>query len=227
MTSPSNFGPFQPATQPVPPPPPLNGMANVVESAPPVYVEELPVYLEEPPEPEDAEFVLPSSDQTEEPPVKRKKKKKKHHRIDPDSLPVLITAVSLVFILIAASFLASFAAIYEVALYTGVSQDWRWVFPVFIDAAITAYTISLFVFRANKRSIKLTLVGLSFFALLSVLANIAHVLAYWNGELPDYRAWIGVALAAAAPIGVLMASEEIARLAFVDDADEDDDYDDD
>jgi len=141
--------------------------------------------------------------------------KKKRRRLNPDSIWTLIVAVVLVFSLIAASFIASFAAIYEVAEYTGVSAEWRWVFPVFIDIAIAAYTISLFIFRANKRPIFMTLVGLILFAGLSVFANVVHVLAYWDGTLPDYRAWMGVALAASAPIGVLLASEEIARLAFV------------
>lgn len=145
---------------------------------------------------------------------------KRHTRLNPDSIVALIIAVVLVFGLILASFIASFAAIYEVSEYTGVGW-WRWVFPVFIDMAILAYTISLFIFRARKRPIKMTVLGLLLFASLSIAANVAHVVAYWEtqmaiGESLDYRAWVGVALAASAPIGVLMASEEIARLAFVD-----------
>jgi len=191
-------GPFQPATKPVPPPPPAPtyGMANVVSE--PDYEERV-------------EPLTPTAVMSV-PPVEPKKK---HKRLNPDSLWTLGVAVFLVFSLIAASFIASFAAIYDVAEYTGVAAEWRWVFPVFIDIAIAAYTISLFIFRANKKPIFMTLVGLILFASLSVLANIAHVLAYWDGTLPDYRAWMGVALAASAPIGVLLASEEIARLAFV------------
>jgi len=195
-------GPFQPAARPVPPPPtPQTGMARVVDEG---EIEQ--EYNDIPVPPAIVEPAL-----TEKP----VKKKRKHKRLNPDSIWTLAIAVFLVFSLIAASFIASFAAIYEVAEYTGVAAEWRWVFPVFIDIAIAAYTISLFIFRANKRPIFMTLVGLILFASLSVLANIAHVLAYWDGTLPDYRAWMGVALAASAPIGVLLASEEIARLAFV------------
>jgi hypothetical protein len=52
------------------------------------------------------------------------------------------------------------------------------------------------------------------FASISVLANISHTLSYWDGDLVDYRAWVGVAITASAPIAVLLAAEEIARLAF-------------
>lgn len=200
---PQSSGPFQPAFRPVPPPPtPEGGMALVAQSEESYY--SVPQAQSEP---------EPTLEQNEESkPVSTKPKRK---RLNPDSLWTLGIAVTLVFMLIAASFIASFAAIYDVAEYTGVPAEWRWVFPVFIDIAIAAYTISLFIFRANKRPILMTMIGLLLFASLSVLANVAHVLAYWDGTLPDYRAWIGVALAASAPIGVLLASEEIARLAFV------------
>jgi hypothetical protein len=52
------------------------------------------------------------------------------------------------------------------------------------------------------------------FASISVIANVSHTLSYWDGALLDYRAWVGVAITASAPIAVLLAAEEIARLAF-------------
>jgi hypothetical protein len=55
---------------------------------------------------------------------------------------------------------------------------------------------------------------LVFFAGISVIANIAHTLAFWEGSLIDYRAWVGVLITASAPIAVLLAAEEISRLAF-------------
>lgn len=140
--------------------------------------------------------------------------KKKSKRIDPDALPVLYTAVALVSVLMIASFVVSFSGIYEVSAWTGLPEILQWLPAFFIDAAILAYTISLVVFKARGESTWRTLLGLTGFALMSVVANVAHTLNYWNGSITDYRGWIGVAITAAAPIAVLLASEEITRLAF-------------
>jgi hypothetical protein len=142
-------------------------------------------------------------------PVKNKSK-----RINPDALPVLYVAVALVTILMGSSFVVSFSGIYEVSAWTGLPSVLQWLPAFFIDAAILAYTISLVVFKARGESTWRTLAGLSGFAAMSVAANIAHTFNYWNGSLADYRGWIGVAITAAAPIAVLLASEEITRLAF-------------
>ena len=140
--------------------------------------------------------------------------KKKSKRINPDAIPVLYTAVALVTILMASSFVVSFSGIYEVSAWTGLPTVLQWLPAFFIDAAILAYTISLVVFKARGESTWRTLSGLTGFAAMSVVANIAHTLNHWNGAITDYRGWIGIAITAAAPIAVLLASEEITRLAF-------------
>jgi hypothetical protein len=138
----------------------------------------------------------------------------KSARINPDAIPVLATAVGLVAILMVSSFIVSFSGIYDVSQWTGIPQVIQWLPAVFIDAAILAYTISLVVFKARGESTWRTMLGLVVFAGISVLANIAHTLSFWNGELTDFRAWIGVIITAAAPVAVLLAAEEITRLAF-------------
>lgn len=138
----------------------------------------------------------------------------KSARINPDSIPVLGTAVLLVAVLMISSFIVSFTGIYDVSEWTGIPQFIRWLPALFIDAAILAYTISLVVFKARGESVWRTMLGLIAFAGISVVANIAHTLSYWNGELTDFRAWIGVIITAAAPIAVLLAAEEMTRLAF-------------
>ena len=140
--------------------------------------------------------------------------KTKSKRINPDALPVLYTAVALVSILMISSFTVSFTGIYEVSAWTGLPVILQWLPALFIDAAILAYTISLVVFKARGESTWRTLAGLTGFALVSVIANVAHTLSFWNGQLTDFRSWIGVGITAAAPIAVLLASEEITRLAF-------------
>lgn len=135
-------------------------------------------------------------------------------RINPDSVPVLATAVSLVGVLMVSSFVVSFSGLYEASEWTGLPEYFRWLPALFIDAAILAYTIALIVFKARGESVWRTVLGLVGFATISVIANVSHTLAYWDGSLVDYRAWIGVAITASAPIAVLLAAEEIARLAF-------------
>lgn len=135
-------------------------------------------------------------------------------RLNPDARPVLITAVALVSLLMVSSFAVSFSGIYEVSAWTGLPTVLQWLPALFIDAAILAYTISLIVFKARGESVWRTILGLSGFALISVVANVSHTLSFWNGSLADFRAWIGVLITASAPIAVLLASEEITRLAF-------------
>jgi hypothetical protein len=139
---------------------------------------------------------------------------KKSARLNPDAIPVLATAVALVSLLMVTSFAVSFSGIYQVSAWTGLPTYLQWLPAIFIDAAILAYTISLIVFKARGESVWRTLVGLSAFATVSIVANISHTLAFWNGSLLDYRAWVGVLVTASAPIAVLLASEEITRLAF-------------
>lgn len=140
--------------------------------------------------------------------------KPKSPRINPDAIPVLATAVGLVSLLMVTSFAVSFSGIYEVSAWTGLPAFLQWLPAVFIDAAILAYTISLIVFKARGESVWRTLLGLSGFATVSVVANISHTLSFWDGSLTDFRAWVGVLITASAPIAVLLASEEITRLAF-------------
>lgn len=142
------------------------------------------------------------------------KEVRKTARINPDAIPVLATAVGLVAILMVSSFIVSFSGIYDVSAWTGIPSVIQWLPALFIDAAILAYTISLVVFKARGESTWRTMIGLIAFAGISVVANIAHTLSFWDGELTDFRAWIGVLITAAAPIAVLLAAEEITRLAF-------------
>lgn len=141
-------------------------------------------------------------------------RKKKGARLNPDAKPVLAVAVGLVTLLMVSSFAVSFTGIYEVSAWTGLPVILQWLPALFIDAAILAYTISLIVFKARGESVWRTLAGLAGFAFVSVVANIAHTLSFWDGSLVDFRAWIGVLITASAPIAVLLASEEITRLAF-------------
>jgi hypothetical protein len=177
-------------------------MRNEISGFEPVYDEKRNMFVDEKTEPVVVEF------------AEVKEVKKKSPRINPDAIPVLAVAVGLVSILMLSSFTVSFSGIYEVSAWTGIPKVIQWLPALFIDAAILAYTISLIVFKARGESTWRTLVGLTSFASISIVANIAHTLAFWSGSVLDYRAWIGVLITASAPVAVLLASEEITRLAF-------------
>lgn len=177
-------------------------MKNEIAGFEPVYDEKRNMFVDEKAEPPVIEF-------TEDKPVK-----KRSPRINPDSVPVLGTAVALVSLLMLSSFTVSFSGIYEVSAWTGIPAIIQWLPALFIDAAILAYTISLVVFKARGESTWRTLLGLTSFALISIVANVTHTLAFWQGDVLDFRAWMGVVITASAPIAVLLASEEITRLAF-------------
>jgi hypothetical protein len=177
-------------------------MKNEIAGFEPVYDEKRNMFVDEEVTPQTIEFV-------EDNPVK-----KKSPRINPDAVPVLATAVGLVTLLMLSSFTVSFSGIYEVSAWTGIPAIIQWLPALFIDAAILAYTISLVVFKARGESTWRTLMGLTAFALISIVANVAHTLAFWQGSVLDFRAWMGVVITASAPVAVLLASEEITRLAF-------------
>lgn len=185
MSSPS----FQPAVRPVPPPPAPLGMAHVVNDGPVDYSP-----------PRVVEVHAPA--------------KKKSPRLNLDSVPVLVFTVVVVFAIMTASFMASFVAIIDVAAHTGIPKEFLWLFPTFIDLAILGYTLSLFNFKRRGEPTGKTLAGLLGFAALSIAANVVHTVDYWGGDVSSYQAWIGIILTASAPIAVLLASEEIGRLAF-------------
>ena len=136
-------------------------------------------------------------------------------RINPDSRPVLILAVALVFVLMVSSFVVSFFGIWSVsAETTNIPSPIAWIPALFLDAAILAYTISYFVFQARGEPVIRTRIALWIFAMLSVAANVADTVSIFTPETPWYEMAVGIGITASAPIAVVIAAEEIARLAF-------------
>lgn len=136
-------------------------------------------------------------------------------RINPDSPKVLIFAIVLVFVLMASSFVVSFFGIWGISeATTNIPTPLTWVPALFLDAAILAYTISYFVFQARGENVVRTRIAMWAFALISVASNVAHTAMIFTPQTPIYEMIIGIVITGSAPIAVVMASEEIARLAF-------------
>lgn len=141
------------------------------------------------------------------------KNSQKQTRINPDSRPMLWLTVLLVFMLGLTSFMVSFNGLHDVAGWVGLPVWMRWTVPIFIDIAILAYSMAAVIHRTRGEPVALTWATLGVFTLISVVANGAHALAVGEGQTA-LQSWIGAAIAAAAPLSVFAATEELSRLAF-------------
>lgn len=135
-------------------------------------------------------------------------------RINPDSHKMLWFAVGLVGFVGAISFMVSFSGLVAVAEWAGLPPAMRWAVPIFIDAAILVYSIAVLIHRSRGEKTWASWVSLGAFTLVSVLANVGHVLLMPERSADDFQTWIGALVAGMAPIGVFAATEELGRLAI-------------
>ncbi|MGN7187030.1 DUF2637 domain-containing protein [Microbacterium enclense] len=123
-------------------------------------------------------------------------------------------AITLVLVIMTASYVFSFAAIMQAAEWTGAPEWTRPLAPVFIDGPILTYTLTYAVFRHRGEPAQRTLFFLYLFTSISTVVNIAHALTFNQFEWSHPQTWFGALIAAAAPLGALLASEEVIRLAL-------------
>lgn len=131
-------------------------------------------------------------------------------RIDPDTVWVQWSVVALVGLLGLLSFIVSFRALYDVAAWAGVGSSIRWAVPAFIDGAILTYSLAILVHRARGEPTWQSWLSLAAFTVMSIAANGAHAVS-----MPQERWWetlIGALVAAMAPLGLFVATEQLARL---------------
>lgn len=143
----------------------------------------------------------------------KQSKKNTQARINPDSRATLWFTVVLITLLGLCSFMVSFNGLHDVASWVGLPDWMRWTVPIFIDIAILAYSMAAVIHKSRGETVITTWVTLGVFTLISVVANAAHALSAGEGETAVQR-WIGAAIAAAAPVAVFAATEELSRLAF-------------
>lgn len=133
-------------------------------------------------------------------------------RIDPDSRQVLWIAIILVGFLAVTSFAVSFAGLSATAAWAGILAGLAWAVPAFVDVSILAYTLAVLIHRQRGERTIYSWIPLGLFTAFSMLVNAAHVWAM--AEVNQQRQIIGMAIAAAAPLAVFFATEQIARLAI-------------
>ncbi|MGP4991749.1 DUF2637 domain-containing protein [Glutamicibacter ardleyensis] len=135
-------------------------------------------------------------------------------RINPDSHKMLWIAVGLVGFVGAISFMVSFAGLVAVAEWAGLPPAMRWAVPIFIDAAILVYSIAVLIHRSRGEKTWASWTSLAAFTLVSVLANVGHVLLMPERSTNEFQTLIGALVAGMAPIGVFAATEELGRMAI-------------
>lgn len=145
-------------------------------------------------------------------------------RFSPDRPFVGVGVVIIVLIVMLAAMAFSFIALYEAAEWTHNPREFWWLAPVIIDGPILVYTASYAVWRWRgfDRFAHHAMRVLIFFTSLSVTVNTLHVGSGWQWEWSSPEVYGGIAMAAVAPIGALLAAHELTRLVFMnhDEADE-------
>lgn len=138
-------------------------------------------------------------------------------RISPDRPFVGAGVIILVLIVMLAAMAFSFIALYEAAEWTHNPREFWWLAPVIIDGPILVYTASYAIWRWRTIDVYAShaMRVLIFFTSLSVLVNSLHVASGWEWTWTNPELYGGIAMAAVAPIGALLAAHEVTRLVFM------------
>jgi hypothetical protein len=137
-------------------------------------------------------------------------------RIDPDDIRLFWVTLGLTAAFATAAFAASFSGQYAMAANTYLPNYLRFVVPLFIDMPIIVVSLSILIFRRRRQSTLPSWILLGTLTSISSTINAVHVLAQAGilaGQPLTLPVALGAGVMAAAPILVLVAWEEMARLA--------------
>lgn len=138
-------------------------------------------------------------------------------RFSPDRPFVGYGVTVLVMLVMLAAMAFSFIALYESARWTFNPVGFWWLAPVIIDGPILVYTASYAIWRWRgiEKFAHHAMRVLVFFTGLSVSVNALHVASGWKWAWDQPELYGGIAMAAVAPIGALLAAHEVTRLVFM------------
>ncbi|MGU3432841.1 DUF2637 domain-containing protein [Actinomycetes bacterium M1A6_2h] len=128
---------------------------------------------------------------------------------------VLVTAVCITTVIGVASFVLSFAALWDLATMAGVPRSLSWLWPVIVDGTILQATIAVIALASypDQASGRRFFWGVLFVAAsVSVAANALHAFISGAGTLPPA---LSAAMATVAPISLLAATHGLAILVRV------------
>lgn len=124
----------------------------------------------------------------------------------------LVAAVVITTMIAAASFVLSFAALWDLATMAGLPRHLSWLWPVIVDGTILQATISVIAVAAydSERSARRFFWAvLAVSALVSISSNALH--AFIAGSASLHPA-LAAAIATVAPISLLASTDGISRL---------------
>lgn len=138
-------------------------------------------------------------------------------RMSPDRPFVGISVILIVLIVMIAAMAFSFIGLYESAAWTHNPREFWWLAPVIIDGPILVYTASYAIWRWRDLDhfAHHAMRVLVFFTGLSVTINALHVGSGWEWQWGTPELYGGIAMAAVAPVGALLAAHELTRLVFM------------
>lgn len=128
-------------------------------------------------------------------------------RISPDSAPIAYGAAGLAGAIYLGAFLTSFFGQASLAAHMQIPHPLQYVVPAVIDFGLVLFALATLVRKARGESTAYTNVALGFWTLISIAANVGHVLipagpqATWSAGI-----YAGAALSALMPLAALGAS---------------------
>lgn len=137
--------------------------------------------------------------------------------LEPDSLTVVLPAVTGALLVGAVSFLMSWDALRVVGRWAGIAPSRTWGLPLAMDASILVFSALWLIARRRGLSTWFHITAVTAFTLGSVGGNIAHALADGTGE--GWQVSVGAVAAAAFPLTVFATTHAVAGLLVDPDAD--------
>lgn len=129
-------------------------------------------------------------------------------RINPDTRAALLAAMGATTVLVAVSFVLSFAGLSALAPWAAVPGHLAPLVPLFIDGAILVYTYSALAARARGEATWRPWLWVALWTAVSSAANAAHA---WAMGPQGWEGIVGAVLAGLFPIGSLLGTHEIAH----------------
>ncbi|WP_307829462.1 DUF2637 domain-containing protein [Antrihabitans stalagmiti] len=124
----------------------------------------------------------------------------------------LWAAVVITVVIVAASFVLSFSALWDLATLAGLPRELSWLWPVVVDGTILQATISVVAlapYEEQRSGRRFFWSVLAVSAMVSIASNALHAVVTDAAVLPPLLA---AAIATAAPISLLAATHGIAVL---------------
>lgn len=151
---------------------------------------------------------------------KKKKQPARFNLIQMDRRWVVITVMVLDLAILSSSIAFSFNQIVAMSAWMFPPDSVRWLPAIFIDGPIIALTMARAVlkYRGVQAPMAkwLPLAGIIWGTGMSVIANAAHVVNGWEGDVSSMEAIIGVGFACSIPLIAWLTTEVLILLAFID-----------